>query len=227
MGHKASPETQRNYTILKKCQLIHDEYTKNVTSRFHLDSTKNVTSCVLTRKNASYPGGRVFQQTISSFELNLTIRVTSRVKCPPTGVHVFQRTVTIFKLRQDIIRTHFLTNKMKIPSPLSAIANKEKCPTPDRHVLQPTGTIFELVQYLIRTLHVTSIMLTRTELIQYIIRTFFLTKFHEDWTIIVTSRVLTWFYQSHIKKTATSPCSHVISQPDRFSITSKILFGTP
>jgi hypothetical protein len=60
---------------------------------------------------------------------------------------------------------------------------------PGSHVFQPTGTIFELVQDIIGT-HV-------------------LTKFHEDWTKNVTSRVLTRFYYSHIRKTATPPGGHV------------------
>ena len=52
------------------------------------------------------------------------------------------------------------------------------------HVLQQTVTIFELSQA-IKTTHLR-------------------TKFHEDWTINVTHRVLTRFYYSHI--------SHVLKQ---------------
>ncbi|KAH3754044.1 hypothetical protein DPMN_188702 [Dreissena polymorpha] len=54
----------------------------------------------------------------------------------------------------------------------------EKCPAPGGHIFQATGTIFELVQD--------------------IIGTNLLTMFHDDWTIITASRVLT-------RKKATPP----------------------
>ncbi|KAH3871203.1 hypothetical protein DPMN_034397 [Dreissena polymorpha] len=97
----------------------------NVNIGFHKDRKINVTSRVLTRKNAPPPGGNVFQPTGVIFELiqdiigmNLltkfyedqTINVEPRVKnALPLGSHVFQANVTIFELIQDIIETNLLT----------------------------------------------------------------------------------------------------------------------
>ncbi|KAH3819760.1 hypothetical protein DPMN_121504 [Dreissena polymorpha] len=120
---------------------FHKDWTINVASREKCpapwqpcfsskDPKINVTSTVLTRKNALPPGGHVFQPTGIIFELvqniigiNLltkfyedqTINVDSRVKnAPPLGSHVFQANVTIFELIQDIIETNLLTNFMNI-----------------------------------------------------------------------------------------------------------------
>ncbi|KAH3816307.1 hypothetical protein DPMN_117820 [Dreissena polymorpha] len=115
-------------------ELIKDISETNLLSKFHEDRKINVASRVLTRfyyshvpvrKNASHPGGHVFQPTGIIFELvqdiigmNLltkfhedqTINVASRVKnAPPLGSHVFQANVTIFELIQDIIETNLLT----------------------------------------------------------------------------------------------------------------------
>ncbi|KAH3842250.1 hypothetical protein DPMN_115747, partial [Dreissena polymorpha] len=97
----------------------------NHLSQFHEDRKIYVASRVLTRKNATPPGGHVFQPTDIIFKLvqdiigmNLltkfyedrTINVASRVKnAPPLGSHVFQANVTIFKLIQDFIETNLLT----------------------------------------------------------------------------------------------------------------------
>ncbi|KAH3771917.1 hypothetical protein DPMN_173246 [Dreissena polymorpha] len=84
----------------------------NLLTKFHEDRKINVASRVLTRKNATPPGGHVFQPTGIIFELvqdiigmNLltkfnedqTINVASRVKnASPLGNHVFQENITIF-----------------------------------------------------------------------------------------------------------------------------------
>ncbi|KAH3794647.1 hypothetical protein DPMN_148184 [Dreissena polymorpha] len=62
---------------------------------------------------------------------------------------------------------------------------KEKCPAPGGHVFKTTKTIFELIQD--------------------IIGTNLLTKIHDDRKINVTSRVLTRFYNSHIRKNSPPP----------------------
>ncbi|KAH3821833.1 hypothetical protein DPMN_123601 [Dreissena polymorpha] len=49
---------------------VHEDWTKNVTSRFHNDWAKIVTSRVFTRNTAPPPGGHVFQRTLTIFELN-------------------------------------------------------------------------------------------------------------------------------------------------------------
>ncbi|KAH3754029.1 hypothetical protein DPMN_188687 [Dreissena polymorpha] len=78
-------------------ELIQDIIRTNLLSKFHEDLKINVASRVLTRKNASPPGGH-------------TINVTSRVKnAPPLGSHVFQANVSIFELIQDIVETNLLT----------------------------------------------------------------------------------------------------------------------
>ncbi|KAH3831695.1 hypothetical protein DPMN_104965 [Dreissena polymorpha] len=115
----------------------------NLLTKFHDDRKINVTSRVLTRKNAPPlgshvknappPGGQVFQPTGIIFELvrdiigmklltkfhedqtiNVASRVLTRKNDPPLGSHVFQANVTIFKLIQDIIETNLLINFMKI-----------------------------------------------------------------------------------------------------------------
>ncbi|KAH3751442.1 hypothetical protein DPMN_186000 [Dreissena polymorpha] len=63
----------------------------------------------------------------------------------------------------------------------------KKCPPPGGHVFQQTGTIFYHIQ------------------VTCIIGTNILTKFHEDWTMNVTSRVLT-------RKNAPPPSGHVFQQ---------------
>ncbi|KAH3737883.1 hypothetical protein DPMN_044481 [Dreissena polymorpha] len=170
----------------------------NILTKFHEHWTTNVTSGVLTRKTAPPHGGHVFHSTGTIFELvkdiigthvltkfhedwtkNVTFRVLTRKTAMPPGGHVFQPTGTIFELVQDIIGTHVLTK----------VLTRKTATPPGGHVFQPTATIFELVQDIIGT-HV-------------------LTKFYEDWTKNVTSRVLTRFYYSHIRKTATPPGSHV------------------
>ncbi|KAH3713959.1 hypothetical protein DPMN_073761 [Dreissena polymorpha] len=78
----------------------------SVLTAFNLDSTKNVTSGVLTR----------FHYTITIFDLsqdiirrtNLT-KIGAYIKLTrPTGGHVFQSINTIFKPVQDVIK-HVLT----------------------------------------------------------------------------------------------------------------------
>ncbi|KAH3815248.1 hypothetical protein DPMN_143770 [Dreissena polymorpha] len=59
---------------------------------------------------------------------------------------------------------------------------ERKCPAPGGHVFKATKTIFDLIQD--------------------VIGTNLLTKFHDDRKINVTSRVLTRFYYSHIRKIA-------------------------
>ncbi len=102
----------------------------------------------------------------------------------PAGGHVFHPTETIFELVQDFIGTHVPTKfhedwtknvTSRVLTRFYYYSHIRKTATPPgSHVFQPTGTIYELVQD--------------------IIRTNVLTKFHEDWTINVTSRVLTRFY---------------------------------
>ncbi|KAH3852548.1 hypothetical protein DPMN_095059 [Dreissena polymorpha] len=72
---------------------------------------------------------------------------------------------------------------------LTNINVAEKCPAPGGNVFQATQTIFELIQD--------------------IIGTNLLTKFHDDRKINVTSRIITRFYCSHIRKNAPPPGGHI------------------
>ncbi|KAH3728893.1 hypothetical protein DPMN_054856 [Dreissena polymorpha] len=187
---------QRTITIFKLTRAI---VRTNVLIKFHKDWIINVTSRVLTSSN-------ILTKFHEHWTTNVTSRVLTRKTAPPRGGHVFYSTGTIFELVQDIIGTHVLTKfhedwtknvtsrvlTRKTATPpgghfhedwtknvTSRVLTrfyyshnyKENCHTPGGHVFQPTGTIFELVQGIIKT-HV-------------------LTKFHEDWTINVTFRVLT------------------------------------
>ncbi|KAH3866288.1 hypothetical protein DPMN_029348 [Dreissena polymorpha] len=198
---------QANVTIF---ELIQDINKTNLLTKIHEDWTINVASRVLTSlitKNA-----------------------------PPPGGHVFKETKTIFELIHDIIGTNLLTKfhkdgKINVAS--RELTRKNASP-PGGNVFQPTGIIFELVQYIIGmnlltkfhkdwTINVASRVknapplgsdvfqakVTIFELIQDIIGTNLLTKFHEDWKINVASRVLTRFYYSHIWKNAPHPGGHV------------------
>ncbi|KAH3788922.1 hypothetical protein DPMN_167086 [Dreissena polymorpha] len=215
---------------------INEASITNLLTKFHEDWPINVASRVLTRKNASPPGGQVFKATKTIFELiqdiigtNLLtklhddrkINVTSRVP-RPRGVHVFQPTGIIFELVQDIIGMNLLAEFYE-----------------DRTIMWPLEsnvTIFELIQDIIDTNLLTRFhqdwtinMASRPymekcpapgghvfqstgiifELIQDIIGMNLLTKFHENWTTNVASRVLTRFYYSHIRKNAPPLGSHV------------------
>ncbi|KAH3782184.1 hypothetical protein DPMN_160096 [Dreissena polymorpha] len=179
---------------------------------FHEHLSTNVTSRVLTRKSAPPHGRHVFSSTGTIFELlqyiigthvltkfhedwtkNVTSRVLTRKSAMTPGGHVFQPTGTIFKLFHEDwtknVTSRVLTRKTATP--------------PGGHVFQPTGTIFKLVQDIIGThvltkktatpsgSHVFQPTGTIFKLVQDIIETHVLTKFHEDWTINVTFRVLT------------------------------------
>ncbi|KAH3873122.1 hypothetical protein DPMN_036348 [Dreissena polymorpha] len=179
---------------------FHEYRTVNVASRvknapplYHDDRQINVTSRVLTRKNAPPPWKPyiIGMNLLTEFHEDRTINVASREKCPPLGSNVFQAKVTIFKLIQDIIGTNLLTKfhedwKINVASRVHIMKN---APPPGGHVFQPTGIIFELIPryYWYESSD----------------------QFHEDWTINVASRVLTRFYHSHIKKNAPPPGGHV------------------
>ncbi|KAH3768761.1 hypothetical protein DPMN_169978 [Dreissena polymorpha] len=168
------------------------------------------------KKNVTPPCGNVFQRTSTIFDLsrdimstniltkfhrhwttNVTSIVITRKTGPPPGSHVFQQTRTIFKLIRDMFHKDWTINvtsrvlkgfyyTLKLYKVTSTTTDghffhstgKTATP-PGSHVFQPTGTIFELVQD--------------------IIRKNVLTKFHEDWTINLTSTV----------KTAPPPGGHV------------------
>ncbi|KAH3785743.1 hypothetical protein DPMN_163836 [Dreissena polymorpha] len=154
---------------------------------------------------------------LTKFHEHWTKNVTSRENCPAPGSHVFQQTRTIFKLIQDIVRKNVLTKFHEDWT----INVTSRVLTRFYYTLQPYKVNCRAPwrQYIIgtHTKHVTSRVLTRKlprplaamffnqpepffELVQDIIITNVLTKFHKDWRINVTSRVLTRFYYSHIKK---------------------------
>ncbi|KAH3773271.1 hypothetical protein DPMN_174630 [Dreissena polymorpha] len=160
----------------------------NLLTIFHQDWTINVASRLLTRKNASTPGGHVFKPTGINFELvqdingmniltkfheDWTINVASRVKnAPPLGSNVFQA-----KFHEDWkinVASRVLTRK-NAPPPrgghtINVASRVKNAPPLGSHVFQANVKIFELIQD--------------------IIETNLLTKFHEDWTINVASKEL-------------------------------------
>ncbi|KAH3844689.1 hypothetical protein DPMN_086950, partial [Dreissena polymorpha] len=191
----------------------------NLLTKFHEDWTINVASRGLTRKNSPPPGGHVFKETKTIFELlhdiigtNLLtkfhedrkINVASiRKNAPPPGGHVFQPTSIIFELVQDIIRMNLLT-KFHEDWTINVASRVKNAPPLGSHVFQEKVTIFELIQD--------------------IIGIYLLTKFHEDQKINVASRVLTRNktivkqYKSPTgstigTKNALPPGGHVFRQP--------------
>ncbi|KAH3746645.1 hypothetical protein DPMN_181055 [Dreissena polymorpha] len=166
-------------TIFKLNQDIHKT---NVLTKFHDDWTKNVTS-------------RIFLPIQTIFKLNGCIQqtnaknVTSRV--PPPGGHVFLPIRTIFELTCRIEETNVLTKlhedwaknvSFRLFTCLHYIHTEKTAPPPGGHVFPPIMTIFKLVRDINETND--------------------LTKFHDDWAIIVTSRVFT-------RNTAPPPGGHV------------------
>ncbi|KAH3815151.1 hypothetical protein DPMN_143672 [Dreissena polymorpha] len=153
----------------------------NVLTKFHEDWTINLTFTV---KTALPPGGHVFLPTGTIFELVKDF----------IGTHVLtKKTATnIFKLLQDINGTHVLTKFHEdwTINVISKVLTRKTATTTGGHVFHSTGTIFKL------GLKMKNCLATWQP---YIIRTNVLTKFHEDWTINLTSTV----------KTAPPPGGHV------------------
>ncbi|KAH3712359.1 hypothetical protein DPMN_072059 [Dreissena polymorpha] len=113
---------------------------------------------------------------------------------PPTGGHVFLPIRTIFKLNRHIQKTHVLTKvhehwtnnvTSRVFTCFQYIHIEKTAPPPGGHVFLPIWTIFELV----RDINETNV----------------LTKFHDDWAIIVTSRVFT-------RNTAPTPGGHIFQR---------------
>ncbi|KAH3800450.1 hypothetical protein DPMN_154083 [Dreissena polymorpha] len=190
----------------------------NRLTKFHEDRKINVASRVLTRKNASRPGGHVLQPTsiilnsskILLFHDDRTINVASRVKnAPPPGGHQY---LSILGQNAPPPGKNLLTKfhevrKINVASIVFTIVKNG--PPHGSHVFQANVTSFELIQDIIETnlltklhedleknaphlgSHVFQANVTIFELIQDIIEVNLLTKCHEDWTINVASRVLT------------------------------------
>ncbi|KAH3877365.1 hypothetical protein DPMN_001228 [Dreissena polymorpha] len=94
-------------------ELIQDIIGTNLLTKFHYNRKINVSSRVLTKKNAP-PPSIIFELVQDIIGMNLLTKfhedqtnVASRVKNAPP--HVFQANVTIFKLIQYIIETNLLT----------------------------------------------------------------------------------------------------------------------
>ncbi|KAH3886213.1 hypothetical protein DPMN_010214 [Dreissena polymorpha] len=155
---------QANITIF---ELIQDIIKTNLLTKFHEDWTIHVASRVLAMKNAP-----------PLFHDDRRINVTSRGKMSRLrGGHVFQPTVIIFELVQDIIGMNLLTefHEDRTINVASRVLTRfyyshirKNAPPLGSHVFQSNVIIFELIQDI-----------NKTNL---------LTKFHEDWTINVTSR---------------------------------------
>ncbi|KAH3880624.1 hypothetical protein DPMN_004543, partial [Dreissena polymorpha] len=174
---------------------------------------------VLTRIISPTPGGHVFQQTGTIFELILDIIKTKRLtkryddwknieKCPASWRPCFLTNRNYFRIHKTI----------NVVSRVFTSHIGKNAPPHCGHVFQATGTIFEHFQD-IKVLtrfyysknapppggNVFQPTNTFFDLFQYIIGTNLLTKFHEDKTIHVASRVLT-------RENAPPPDGHVFQQ---------------
>ncbi|KAH3866855.1 hypothetical protein DPMN_029978 [Dreissena polymorpha] len=130
------------------------------------------------RKTQNIIGTNLLTKFHEDRKINVAFRVLTRKNVRPPGSHVFQPTGIIFELVQDIIEMNLLT-KFHEDRTVN-VASKRKMP-------RPMEAIFFKANIII------------LELIQDTIETNLLAKFHEDWTINVASRMLTRFYNSHIK----------------------------
>ncbi|KAH3704419.1 hypothetical protein DPMN_079475 [Dreissena polymorpha] len=140
--------------------------------------------CTNIKKNATPPCGHFHRH----WTTNVTSSVITRKTGPPPNSHVFQQTRTIFKLIRDMFHEDWTINMT------SRVLKRKTATTTGGHFFHSAGTIFELV--LLNVFQPTG---TIFELVQDIIRTNVLTKFHEDWTMNLTSTV----------KTAPPPGGHV------------------
>ncbi|KAH3776780.1 hypothetical protein DPMN_178213 [Dreissena polymorpha] len=165
----------------------------NVLTKFHEDWAKNVSYRLFTcfyyihiEKTAPPPGGHVFPPIMTICELIRDIykiianNVTSRENDPPSGGHVFLSIRTIFEHNRHTQKTHVLTKfhedytknvTSRVFTCFHYIHIEKTAPPPGGHVFSSIWTIFELVRD-INEINV-------------------LTKFHDNWAIIVTSRVFT------------------------------------
>ncbi|KAH3769954.1 hypothetical protein DPMN_171233 [Dreissena polymorpha] len=205
-----------NNDIIKPNFTTHET---NVLAKFHEDWAKQVSFRLFTcfhyihiEKTAPPLGGHVFPPIMTIFELVRDIynesadgagsivaryrevaaevnanNVTSRANDPPpSGGHVFLPIRTIFELNRHIQKTHTTqeTNVLtkfhedwakyvsyRLFTCFHYIHIEKTAPPPGGHVSSPIWTIFELI----RAKNETNV----------------LTKFHDDWAIMVTSRVFT------------------------------------
>ncbi|KAH3884038.1 hypothetical protein DPMN_008009 [Dreissena polymorpha] len=189
----------------------------NLLSKLYDDRKINVTSKVLTRKNALPPWWpyiiginlltekiNAFQENVTIFELIQEINKTNLLtmfhedwtineKCPAPGGHVFQASESILLLFHDIIGMNLLT-KFHEDWTKNVASRVKNAPPLGSHDFQANLTIFEFIQD--------------------IVESNLLIKFHEDWTINVASR----FHDDRkinvasrvlTRKNAPPPCSHV------------------
>ncbi|KAH3776680.1 hypothetical protein DPMN_178111 [Dreissena polymorpha] len=137
----------------------------------------------------------------------------TKINAPPPGGHVFQQTRTIFEIIQDVIRTNVLTKKNATPlaamffNPSEPFMNFQditgtnkdrtikKSHAPGGHNFQATRTIFELIQdiiginLLIKFHEDWTINLPGGHVFQATKTIFNWSKCHDDWTINVDSSV--------------------------------------
>ncbi|KAH3824447.1 hypothetical protein DPMN_126283 [Dreissena polymorpha] len=227
-GSHASNVTSTVFTSFELSRGINGA---NVLTKFHEDQTINVASRVFTRQNQSQ---KLTMSTLcSDWTINVASRVLTRKNAPPPGGHVFKETKTIFELIKDIIGTNLLTKfhedrkihvasrvltRKNTPPSLAAmnlltkfhedwtmnVASRKNAPPLGTHVFQAKVTIFKLIQDIIGTNLLTNVNKEKCpaplrpcfqptgvifKLVQDIIGMNLLTKFHEDWTINVVSRV--------------------------------------
>ncbi|KAH3853976.1 hypothetical protein DPMN_096514 [Dreissena polymorpha] len=216
-------------------ELIQDIIRTNVLTKFHYDSTINVTFRV---KIPPHPGCNVFRPTKTIFELvedivNVNARVfTDGGQRPILKPHLSNQCSITRKTApppwRPYINKNNLFTKFHDDWANNVSSRMQPCYSTD-------VTIFELIQDIIETNLLTKFhedleinVASREkcpppgdhvfqptgiifELVQYIIGMNLLTKLHEDQTINVASRVLTRFYYSHIRKNAPPLDSHVFS----------------
>ncbi|KAH3813244.1 hypothetical protein DPMN_141696 [Dreissena polymorpha] len=120
----------------------------------------------------------------------------TKKNAPPLCSHVFQANLTIFKLIQDIIETNRLTKFHEdwTINVASSVLTRKNAPPPDSHCHEDrTINVASRVKNVPPLgSHVFQANVTIFKLIHDIIETNLLIKFHEDWTINVACRMLTW-----------------------------------
>ncbi|KAH3846762.1 hypothetical protein DPMN_089068 [Dreissena polymorpha] len=139
---RRSHEVQKNKTIPRKCELIHE-------GNIAPEPENAPPQAVMYFFQRTHTIFKLCQNIITTkVSLSFTTNVTSRVKNAPSLVAMFfQQTGTVFELIQDIIA---INNVTKFHDDWTVNGTKVKTAPPPPHPLrpcfQPTGSIFELMR---------------------------------------------------------------------------------
>ncbi|KAH3787625.1 hypothetical protein DPMN_165752 [Dreissena polymorpha] len=141
---------QANIIIFKRIQ---DIIETNLLTKFHEDWTINVASRVLTRKNASPPGGHYIIGTnrLTKFHEDQIIIVTSRVLTRKNAPPPWWPYIIGMNLLTEFHEDRTVNVASRVLKRFYYIQAPKNAPLLGSHVFQSNVTIFELIQDIIET----------------------------------------------------------------------------